>query len=195
MILFIYPFGRRFRQLAPQAHTLAEVLHARHGSSSQMIMAISNVVGSGISLMVNFTAAGALVSILSPLTFIQGVLIAGLGVLSYTLWSGFRASVMTDFAQLVAMILSAVGVVITATSFTSSSANDTALGTGARTIMITGIDENYLSQSEVVEMNGGTTVTTTNDWLGVNRVIVLSSLWHFIFLPFISKTIFSRIWL
>lgn len=111
MILFIYPFGRRFRKLAPQAHTLAEVLHARHGSSSQMIMAISNVVGSGISLMVNFTAAGALVSILSPLSFIQGVLIAGLGVLSYTLWSGFRASVMTDFAQLVAMILSAVVII------------------------------------------------------------------------------------
>ncbi|MBO9355379.1 sodium:proline symporter [Bordetella petrii] len=108
MILFIYPFGRRFRQLAPKAHTLAEILHARHGTSSQMIMAVSNIVGSCISLMVNFTAAGALVSVLSPLTFIQGVLIAGLGVLSYSFWSGFRASVMTDFAQLIAMLLSAV---------------------------------------------------------------------------------------
>jgi len=108
MILFIYPFGKRFRQLAPKAHTLAEVIHARHGTSSQMIMAVSNIVGSRISLMVNFTAAGALVSILSPLTFIQGVLIAGLGVLSYTLWSGFRTSVMTDFAQLAAMIIAAV---------------------------------------------------------------------------------------
>lgn len=108
MILFIYPFGRRFRKLAPDAHTLAEVIHARHGKSSQLIMAGSNIVGSCISLMVNFTAAGALVSVLSPLSFIQGVLIAGLGVLSYTLWSGFRASVMTDFAQLIAMILAAV---------------------------------------------------------------------------------------
>jgi Na+/proline symporter len=108
MILFIYPFGKRFRQLAPKAHTLAEVIHARHGTSSQMIMAVSNIVGSCISLMVNFTAAGALVSILSPLSFIQGVLIAGLGVLSYTLWSGFRTSVMTDFAQLAAMIIAAV---------------------------------------------------------------------------------------
>src|SRR5690606_20511915 len=89
MILFIYPFGRRFRKLAPKAHTLAEIMHARHGASSQMIMASSNSVGSCISLMVNFTAAGALVSILSPLTFIQGVLIAGLGVLSYSFWSGF----------------------------------------------------------------------------------------------------------
>ncbi len=111
MILFIYPFGRRFRALAPKAHTLAEVIQARHGTSSQLIMAGSNMVGSCISLMVNFTAAGALVSVLSPLTFIQGVLIAGLGVLSYTLWSGFRASVMTDFAQLIAMILAAVVII------------------------------------------------------------------------------------
>lgn len=108
MILFVYPFGRRFRALAPEAHTLAEVIHARHGRSSQLIMAGSNLVGSCISLTVNFTAAGALVSILSPLNFIQGVLIAGLGVLLYTLWTGFRASVLTDFAQLVAMILAAV---------------------------------------------------------------------------------------
>ncbi|MDQ2187915.1 sodium:solute symporter family protein [Alcaligenaceae bacterium A4P071] len=108
MVLFIYPFGRRFRALAPKAHTLGELLHARHGRSSQMIMAVSNLVGSCISLMVNFTAAGALVTVLSPLSFTQGVLIAGLGVLSYTLWSGFRASVMTDFAQLAAMILAAV---------------------------------------------------------------------------------------
>ena len=108
MILFIYPFGRRFRKLAPHAHTLAEIMHARHGASSQMILAGSNVVGSVISLMVNFTAAGALVSILSPLSFVQGVMIAGFGVLTYTFWSGFRASVFTDFAQLVAMILAAV---------------------------------------------------------------------------------------
>ena len=107
MILFIYPFGKRFRELAPDAHTLAEILHARHGTSSQMVMAMSNIVGSCISLMVNFSAAGALVAVLSPLSFIHGVLIAGAGVLAYTLWSGFRASVMTDFAQLVAMVVAA----------------------------------------------------------------------------------------
>lgn len=108
MILFIYPFGKRFRQLAPKAHTLGEIMHARHGRSSQMILAGSNILGSGISLMVNFTAAGALVDVLSPLSFIHGVLIAGVGVLSYTLWSGFRSSVLTDFGQLMAMILAAV---------------------------------------------------------------------------------------
>ena len=108
MILFIYPYGQRFRELAPRARTLAEVMHARHGSSSQLILAVSNLVGSVISLMVNFTAAGALVSVLTPLSFQTGVLIAGVGVLSYTLWSGFRASILTDFAQVVAMMLVAI---------------------------------------------------------------------------------------
>lgn len=110
MILFIYPFGQRFRKLAPEAATLGEVVHARHGSGSQLILAISNIVGSSISLMVNFTAAGALVSMLSPLSFQTGVVIAGVGVLSYTVYSGFRAAVFTDFAQLVALM--AVAVVI-----------------------------------------------------------------------------------
>ncbi|OXY81996.1 sodium:solute symporter family protein [Oceanimonas doudoroffii] len=111
MILFIYPFGRRFRALAPNAHTLGEVIHARHGSSSQLILAFSNLLGSIISLMVNFTAAGALVSVLSPLSFQTGVIIAGVGVLSYTLWSGFRASVLTDFAQLIALMAIAVVII------------------------------------------------------------------------------------
>ncbi|RBI66404.1 sodium:proline symporter [Vreelandella sulfidaeris] len=108
MILFIYPFGRRFRKLAPNAHTLGELIHARHGSSSQLILASSNILGSIISLMVNFTASGALVSVLSPLSFQAGVVIAGVGVLCYTLWSGFRASVLTDFAQLMAMMAVAI---------------------------------------------------------------------------------------
>ncbi|HEY9039635.1 MAG TPA: sodium:solute symporter family protein [Roseovarius sp.] len=111
MILFIYPFGLRFRELAPNAHTLAEIMHARHGAGSQLILAISNLMGSVISLMVNFTAAGALVSVLSPLSFQAGVMIAGIGVLTYTLWSGFRASILTDFAQVVAMMSIAVVII------------------------------------------------------------------------------------
>ncbi|EIF00274.1 sodium:solute symporter family protein [Saccharomonospora glauca] len=107
MILCIYPFGRRFRELAPRAHTLAEMMRARHGKSSQLILAFSNIAGSVISLTANFTAAGALVEVLTPFDFMHGVLAVAIGVLAYTLWSGFRASVLTDYAQLVAMMLAA----------------------------------------------------------------------------------------
>jgi len=137
MILFIYPFGMRFRELAPNGHTLGELIHARHGSSSQLILAISNLMGSLISLMVNFTAAGALVSVLSPLSFQTGVLIAGIGVLSYTLTSGFRASVFTDFAQLVALM--AIGVVIIPAVLFSM---------GGPTVMVEGLSNLTLEQQD-----------------------------------------------
>ncbi|WP_413454569.1 sodium:solute symporter family protein [Glutamicibacter sp. FR1] len=116
MILFIYPFGKRIRKVAPRAHTLAEVMHARHGRSSQLMLAGSNIVGSVISLMSNFIAGGVLISMLSPFNFIQGVLAVAGGVLLYTLWSGFRASVLTDFVQVVAM-LGAVAIIVPAIFF------------------------------------------------------------------------------
>ena len=111
MILFIYPFGRRIRAVAPKAHTLAEVMYARHGRSSQLMLAGSNVLGSVISLTSNFIAGGALIALLSPFSFTQGILVVAAGVLLYTLWSGFRTSVLTDFAQVVAM-LGAVVIII-----------------------------------------------------------------------------------
>ena len=116
MILFIYPFGKRIRAVAPRAHTLAEVMFARHGRSSQLLLAGSNVVGSLISLMSNFIAGGVLISLLSPFNFTQGVLTVAAGVLLYTLWSGFRTSVLTDFIQVVAM-LGAVAVIVPAIFF------------------------------------------------------------------------------
>lgn len=116
MILFIYPYGRRIRAVAPRAHTLAEVMYARHGRSSQLMLAGSNVLGSVISLTSNFIAGGALIAMLTPFSFSQGVVVIAGGVLLYTLWSGFRASVLTDFIQVCAM-LGAVIVVIPAIFF------------------------------------------------------------------------------
>ncbi len=133
MILFIYPFGRRIRAVAPNAHTIAEVMYARHGRSSQLMLAGSNVLGSLISLTTNLIAGGALISMLSPFSFGQGILFIAAGVLLYTLWSGFRASVLTDFAQVLAMLGAVVIVIPTVffmaggpSMFTEGAANLTA---------------------------------------------------------------------
>ncbi|MDQ2067223.1 sodium:solute symporter family protein [Xinfangfangia sp. CPCC 101601] len=118
MILFIYPFGRRIRSLAPNAHTLAEILHVRHGRSSQLLLAGSNVLGSLLSLTSNFIAGGALIAMLSPLSFSAGVLVIATGVLLYTLWSGIRASILTDFVQVCAM-LGAAAIIVPTVFFTA----------------------------------------------------------------------------
>jgi hypothetical protein len=57
----------------------------------------------------------------------------------------------------------------------SSSASDTSAGTGARTVQIQGLDANYEAVSEAVSLNGQTAVNTTNSYLRVNKMIVLTA--------------------
>jgi hypothetical protein len=57
----------------------------------------------------------------------------------------------------------------------SANANDTAAGTGARTVQIYGLDANYALVDEIVTLNGQTAVNTVNSYLRVYRMIVLSA--------------------
>lgn len=57
----------------------------------------------------------------------------------------------------------------------STSANDTAAGTGARSVFITGLDLNYNPISETLVTNGVSNVVTVNSYLRVNNAFVTSS--------------------
>ena len=63
----------------------------------------------------------------------------------------------------------------TTMTVSSSDANDTSAGTGARTVLISGLDASYNEISETITMNGQTPVTTSNSYLRVNRAIVLTA--------------------
>lgn len=57
----------------------------------------------------------------------------------------------------------------------SGSANDTSAGTGARTILVVGLDSNYVTQSEVITLNGQTQVTTVNSYLRITYTELLTT--------------------
>lgn len=57
----------------------------------------------------------------------------------------------------------------------STSASDTSAGTGARTIVVEGLDANYNEITETVTMNGQTAVTMTNALLRVNYAYVATA--------------------
>tara|TARA_R110000787_G_C13366580_1_gene440490 strand:- start:49 stop:1233 length:1185 start_codon:yes stop_codon:yes gene_type:complete len=57
----------------------------------------------------------------------------------------------------------------------SSSTNDAAAGTGARTVFLEGLNAARKYQFEFITMNGTANVTSANSYLGVNRVVVFSS--------------------
>lgn len=57
----------------------------------------------------------------------------------------------------------------------SSSANDTSAGTGARTVLIRGINNNGEEATETVTLNGQTAVTTTKTYTFIQQVTVLTA--------------------
>lgn len=57
----------------------------------------------------------------------------------------------------------------------SSSANDAAGNTGARTVQIVGLDANYNVISEAIALNGQTAVNTVNSYLRINDFYVLTA--------------------
>lgn len=56
----------------------------------------------------------------------------------------------------------------------SSNANDTILGSGARTVQIFGVGPGRKSQTETVSLSGLTPVTSSLTWLGINLALVAS---------------------
>lgn len=54
----------------------------------------------------------------------------------------------------------------------SSSANDASGGSGAKTIVVEGLDSSYATVSETVTMNGVTAVDLANTYLAINRAYV-----------------------
>ena len=56
----------------------------------------------------------------------------------------------------------------------SSSANDTSAGTGARTIQVYGLDSSYNTVSETVTLNGQTAVNTVNSYLRITYTELLT---------------------
>lgn len=57
----------------------------------------------------------------------------------------------------------------------SSSANDTSAGTGARTVQLYGLDANYNEINETVTLSGQTAVNTTNEFFRINRMVIRSA--------------------
>ena len=79
-------------------------------------------------------------------------------------WDGGGSYPWQDTAQSLEILSSGTG-----------SGNDTAAGTGARTVEIQGLDGDYNRQTETVTMNGTTPVTLANTYLRVFRMKVFTA--------------------
>lgn len=63
----------------------------------------------------------------------------------------------------------------TSLEMVSNNAADASAGTGARTVVVTGLDVNYVQISEVVTLNGITAVPLVNQYFRINQMRVASA--------------------
>lgn len=58
----------------------------------------------------------------------------------------------------------------TTMTVSSTSANDTAAGTGARTVVVSGLVDDFEAATETVSLSGQTPVTVPGNWIRINRI-------------------------
>lgn len=86
---------------------------------------------------------------------------------------GYSAAItsgaQTVWNEATLMVFPAAAIAMTVSS---GSANDTSAGTGARTVLVSGLDATYAAISETIILNGQTAVTTVNSYFRVNTLTV-----------------------
>ena len=90
---------------------------------------------------------------------------------------GYNEDIDTASAEVIAEFGGGMNYLTTSETLdiVSTSANDDIVGTGVRQVVIFGVDENWDTVTEVVDMDGTTTVTTSNSFIGVNRMTIFTS--------------------
>lgn len=95
-----------------------------------------------------------------------------------TLWNKFGYNEDVDVATSPEVVASWGGTFTPMTTaatlsiVSTDAADQTSTGTGARNVVVYGVDANRKAQTEVVQMTGTTPVVTSSTWLGINRIAV-----------------------
>lgn len=105
LVLFGF-FAARLRRDFPEGYTLSGFIRERFSRRVQGLYLVQLIGLAVSSFAVQLLAGGVLIAALTGIPFLQVTLALAAIALSYSLWSGLRASVMTDWLQ---MVLIAVG--------------------------------------------------------------------------------------
>lgn len=111
LIVFAY-FARKIRNKLPQGFTLSEYMRNRFGNRVHNIYLVELIGLATFSTAVQLLAGGGVISILTGIPFFQVTLALAVMALIYSFMSGMRGSIVTDYAQMIIILVVGVGVVL-----------------------------------------------------------------------------------
>lgn len=114
------------KRRAPNAHTFLEVVKARYGPATHMVYMTFCCFTNILVTTMLLTAGGAVIELLTGANAAATIFIFPIGVVVYTLFGGIKATFITDYLNVVAII-----VIVFVFAFSAYSANEI-IGSPAR---------------------------------------------------------------
>lgn len=111
LTFFVFvPIGLKMRQVLPEGFTVSQLFkHTFDGDARPHAAALTVAFGYQLgAIVINCVAGATLIEILSGIPYHVGVLLMGSLTLAYSLISGLRASVMSDIAQMLMILVFAL---------------------------------------------------------------------------------------
>ncbi|MHC4873096.1 MAG: sodium:solute symporter family transporter [Planctomycetota bacterium] len=103
LIIFAF-FAERVRTLAPEGFTLSAFMRDRHSKRVQVLYLIQMAGLAACSFAVQLLAGGKVITALTGIPFSYITLTLAVIALSYSLFSGLKASVITDYGQMLIIL-------------------------------------------------------------------------------------------
>ena len=134
LCLVIFAFlAIRIRELLPRGYTFPEYIKRRFDSKTHVVYLVVFFMWQTAAITINCLAGGALVHLLSGVPYSVAVILIAAIALSYALFNGLKASVITDFIQM-SLILVVVFWIVPWTYFA---------GGGASRIQVSGVSGQF----------------------------------------------------
>jgi Na+/proline symporter len=113
LTFFVFaPFAIRMRKKFPEGYTISQIFKISYGNSFAHKISLVVTVGYQLgAIIINCVAGATLINLLSGIPYTTGVLLMGGLSLGYSLISGLRASVLTDVAQMLMVVIIALLIV------------------------------------------------------------------------------------
>ncbi|MHC4874801.1 MAG: sodium:solute symporter family transporter, partial [Planctomycetota bacterium] len=104
LIIFAF-FAERVRNLAPEGFTLSAFMRDRHSKRVQILYLIQMAGLAACSFAVQLLAGGKVIAVLTGIPFSYITISLAVIALSYSLFSGLKASVITDYGQMIIILI------------------------------------------------------------------------------------------
>lgn len=101
----------KIREKFPNGYTLPEYMGTFYSKRVKTLYNTEMIILAILSMAVQFVAGGKILALITGISFLKMTVLLGIIALTYSLFSGIKASIFTDYLQMILMLAISIGIV------------------------------------------------------------------------------------